>query len=138
LSDFEYRKYHEYRDISLEDMVAWLFNDYFRYQKVEIKNIETKNDIIKELEQGNMILTPMDGRLLKNPFYSPPGPERHMILIRGYDYQTKEFITNDPGTRRGENYRYSENTLFKAIRAYSTGYHNPIDEIEKKMIVISR
>jgi len=119
-------------------MVVWLFNDYFNYQKVEIKNIETKDDIIRELEQGNIVLTPMDGRLLKNPFFTPPGPERHMILIRGYDYQTKEFITNDPGTRRGENYRYSENTLIKAIRAYSTGYHNKIEKIEKKMIVVSK
>jgi len=138
LSDFEYRKYKEYRDVSLEDIKNWLFNDYFNYKKVEVKNIETIADIIKELEQGKVVLTPMDGRLLKNPYFTPPGPERHMILIRGYDYQTKQFITNDPGTRRGENYRYPEQVLFKAIRAYSTGYHNKIEKVEKKMIVVEK
>jgi len=37
-----------------------------------------------------------------------------MIVIRGFDPATKEFITNDPGTKRGEFYRYDIDLLEKA------------------------
>ncbi len=138
LSDFEYRKIGEYRDVSLDDMVNWLFKKYFNYNKVEIKEVKLANDIVKELERGRVVLTPMNGQLLKNPYFVPPGPARHMILIKGYDYETEQFIVNDPGTRRGESYRYPAETIIKAIRAYSTGYHEKIDKVEKKMIVIEK
>jgi len=138
LSNFEYRKYGEYRDVSLRDIVAWLFKDYFNYQKVSVKPVKDASDIIKELEAGHLVLLPMDGQKLKNPYFSPPGPERHMILVRGYDYVKDQFITNDPGTRRGAAYRYSSATIFKAIRAYETGYHKPIKEIVKEMIVVEK
>lgn len=61
-----------------------------------------------------------------------------MILIKGYDYKTKQFITNDPGTRRGENYRYSALTIFKAIRPYRTGNKVAFAKLVKEMLVISR
>ncbi|MFA5184030.1 MAG: C39 family peptidase [Patescibacteria group bacterium] len=138
LSTFENKKYGEYRDVALADMVAWLFNDYFRYQKVAVKTVASAADIIKELEKGNLVLTPMDGRLLKNPYYTEPGPERHMILIKGYDYKAKQFITNDPGTRRGEGYRYKEEVLFRAIRDYQTGHKLPFGSLTRSMIVVSK
>jgi len=138
LSSFEFKKYGEYRDVSLADIKQWLFNDYFNYQNVEIKPVVTAADIIQELEKGRIVLTPMDGRALENPYFNPPGPERHMILIKGYDYDRQEFIVNDPGTRRGESYRYPAKVIIKAIRAYSTGYHQPIKEIIKEMIVVEK
>jgi len=137
LSTFEKKKYGEYRDVALRDIVDWLFKDYFHYQGAEVKTVAGPADILKELEKGNLVLTPMNGRLLKNPNFSGLGPERHMVLIKGYDYKTKEFITNDPGTRRGENYRYSEKVIFNAIRAYRTGYHKPFGKLVKEMIVVS-
>ena len=79
---------------------------------------------------------PVDGRGL-NPKYKAPGPERHMILIRGYDDDTGEFITNDAGTRKGEKYRYKYEKLFNAIRDYPTGDHVPVVGRIKKMIVVS-
>jgi len=138
LSEFEKKKYGEYRDVALKDINAWLFRDYFKYKNAEIKSVKAAKDIILELEAGNIVLTPMDGRALNNPNFTAPGPERHMILIKGYDYKTKEFITNDPGTRKGESYRYSEKVLFEAIRAYPTGYHKPIESVIKEMIVVHR
>lgn len=138
LSDFEKKKYGEYRDVTLEDMVAWIFKDYFKYDKVSIKSIATTTDIISELEKGKIILAPMNGRELKNPNFTAPGPVTHMVLIKGYDYQTKEFITNDPGTRRGENYRYPEKIILKAIRVYPTGYHKEIKSIKKEVIVVAK
>lgn len=137
ISDFEKEKYDEYRDISLADIKAWIFKGYYDYEAVEIKTIKNADAILKELEAGNLILAPMNGRLLKNPYFTAPGPERHMVLIKGYDYTAKQFITNDPGTRRGENYRYSSKVIFNAIRAYTTGYHGPFAKIPKQILVVS-
>lgn len=140
ISDFELKKYGEYRDVSLEDLRKWVFIDYFKYDAKKVRVVEkiTLADIKKELAKGNLVLVPADGRALKNPYFTAPGPERHVLLIKGYDQKKKQFITNDAGTRRGENYRYSETVLFKAIRAYPTGYHLPIKKVEKKMLVVEK
>ncbi|MFA5154946.1 MAG: C39 family peptidase [Patescibacteria group bacterium] len=138
LSTFENKKYGEYRDVSLPDMAAWLFNDYFRHQAVAVKPVAGPADIVTELEQGNIMLAPMNGRRLKNPHYTAPGPERHMILIKGYDYERQEFITNDPGTRFGANYRYPADLFFRAIRDYQTGDKRPFQELSQHMLVVSR
>ena len=138
ISDFEKKKYGEYRDIVLPNIVAWIFNDYFKYNKVIIKNNITIDDIIVELENGNLVIAPMDGQKLGNPYFTPPGPETHMIVIRGYDPLAKQFITNDPGTKRGKAYNYDETILYNAIRAYPTGWHETIKTIEKNVIVVSK
>ncbi len=135
-SDYILKKYGEYRDISAADTVAWILNDYFKYSKVALKKNITVDDIVAELNRGNVVLTPMDGQMLHNPNFTPPGPPRHMLVIRGYDPERKVFITNDPGTRKGEGYEYSAKVLFEAIRDYPTGYHEPIAKIEKNMIVV--
>lgn len=137
-SDYLLEKYGEYRDISSTDTVDWIFKDFFKYNKVAIKyNIQVE-DIIYELSQGNLVITPMNGQIMNNPYFTPPGPPRHMIVIRGYDKEKNIFITNDPGTRHGENYEYDAKVLFEAIRDYPTGYHEPINEIERNMIVVWR
>ncbi|MFA7088139.1 MAG: C39 family peptidase [Patescibacteria group bacterium] len=138
LSDWEKSKYGEDRDVALFDMLVWIFGDYFSHGNVAIKSVRTADDILMELEKGHLVLTPMDGQALKNPYFTPPGPERHMILIKGYDYDAGEFITNDPGTRRGENYRYSSAVIFKAIRPYTTGFHEPFPDNGKEVIVIGK
>lgn len=127
LSDFQQEKYGEYRDASLKDIEGRMFRDYFNYEKTEIKDVTSPADIILELEKGNLVLIPANGQALKNPNFKVPGPERHMVLIKGYDYEKEEFITNDPGTRNGSDYRYKKDLLFEAIRAYKTGYHLPFD-----------
>lgn len=137
-SDYIQEKYGESRDVSTSDIIDWIFKDYFNYDKVRLVKGITSKDIIAELEKGNLVITPMDGVLLKNPNFVAPGPPRHMILIRGYNPTSKEFITNDPGTRNGELYRYSASVLYDAIRDYPTGYHETISQIEKNMIVVSK
>lgn len=135
-SDYTLKKYGEYRDITAADTVEWIIKDYFGYPNAALKKDITVDDIIAELNRGNLILTPMDGQMLHNPNFTPPGPPRHMLLIRGYDPKRQVFITNDPGTRKGEGYEYSAKVLFEAIRDYPTGYHEPISKIEKNMIVV--
>ncbi|MFZ4632135.1 MAG: C39 family peptidase [Patescibacteria group bacterium] len=138
ISDFEKKKYGEYRDVTLKDISSWIFKDYFKYEKVSLKTVTSTKNILAELEKGRIVLLPMNGQLLKNPNFKAPGPLTHMILVKGYDYKTKEFITNDPGTRKGENYRYSEKVIMGAIRVYPTGYHLGVKKIEKAMIVVEK
>jgi len=137
-SDYIQKKYGEYRDINTVDAIEWIYKDYFGFNKVELKKNISIQDIINELQNGHLVNTPMNGQILGNPYFTSPGPERHMVLIRGYDPQKNTFITNDPGTRHGELFEYNTQIFFNAIRDYPTGYHLPIEKIEKNMIVISK
>ena len=102
----------------------------------EIKNNITTSDIKDELYNGNIVIAGFDGTKLNNPNFKSPGPAHHTILIIGYDPSTQEFITNDPGTSHGGQYRYSETVISDALRDYPTGNHKPVTTLEKNIIVI--
>jgi len=138
LADWEQEKYGEHRDVSVEDVIDWIFKDYFSYNLVRSKLIGGAADILSELEAGNLVLAPANGQLLGNPNFTAPGPAHHFLVIKGYDYQTKEFITNDPGTRLGADYHYLADILYGALRAYPTGYHGQYDEIKKMAIIVEK
>lgn len=138
LSDWLLKKYGQYRDISAADTVDWIIKDYFNYQNAKLKKNITTDDLINELKGGNIIIAPMNGQLLGNPFYTPPGPRHHMVVVIGYDFVKKTFITNDGGTRRGKLYEYKADVLFKAISDYPTGNHKITNQIEKNIIVIGK
>ncbi|MDP3837090.1 MAG: C39 family peptidase [bacterium] len=137
-SDYIQKKYGEYRDVSAADTLNWIIKDYFKYDKATIKEDVTLQQIIDELLQGNVIVAPMNGQSLHNPKFVAPGPPNHMLVIIGYDADRKVFITNDPGTRLGKSYEYSLDVIYDAIRVYPTGYHKPIERIEKDIIVVSK
>ncbi len=137
-SDYSQETHGEFRDISAEDTVQWIFKEYFKYDKVSVKKDVSIQNIITELEKGNIIVIPANGQKLGNPYFSGAGPERHMLVIRGYDRAKKQFITNDPGTKRGAGYRYNETVLYNAILSYSTGSHEPVTRTEKDIIVVSK
>jgi len=138
LANWEQKKYGEHRDTAPTDVVERLFKKYFNYEDVAIKTVSGAADILKELEKGNLVLVQTNGQKLKNPNFTGLGPERHMLLIKGYDYQKKEFIVNDPGTRRGADYRYPEKIIFSALRSYKTGNKLAFGPLKREMIVISR
>lgn len=138
ISNYQEERFGEYRDTSSYDTMERIIKGYFGYNFVEIKRDIVLKDIINEIEKGKAVIIPANGQLLGNPYFTQPGPERHMLVIMGYDANSREFITNDPGTKRGEKYRYQEEILFNAIRDYPTGYHQPIEKIEKVMIMIGR
>lgn len=71
------------------------------------------------LASRQLVLLPALGRRLGNPYYKAPGPLYHMLLVKGY--QGSEFITNDPGTRRGESYRYEQSVLSQAVHDWNGG-----------------
>ena len=136
-SKYQQDTYGEYRDVSAADTVVRIIQGFFGYSFARFQPDITISDIVNELSRGNLVITPVNGQLLGNPYFTPPGPERHMVVIRGYDPEKQEFITNDPGTKRGLLYRYPQDTLYTALRDYHTGYHILIPEVKKNMIVVS-
>ena len=138
ISDFELEEYGSYMDTSASDTIKRILVAYFDYDEAELQYDIEAEDIIAELEKGNIVMAPFNGRKLGNPNFVAPGPERHMLLIIGYDYDKKEFITNDPGTRLGKGFRYDRDVLFTAIRDYATGENLPIVGNRKAMIVLGR
>ena len=136
ISEYIEEKYGEYRDISVYDIKNWIFNDYFKYENVEVLENVTKETIINKLNNNNILLIPTNGRLLENPNFVSPGPKTHMVVILGYDIEKNIFIVNDPGTRLGENYEYNMDILYNAIYSYPTGYHEDVDFVEKNIIVV--
>lgn len=78
---------------------------------------EFSEDTIKTaLTENKLVLAPVDGRKLGNPYFRQPGPIYHMFVIKGYD--EKSFIVNEPGTKRGQDYRYTYQTMKNAIGDY--------------------
>ena len=136
ISDYELNTYGEFHDLSAQDFINRIFKGYFNYDNVRVQYGSKKDDITRELSRGNLVLVPTNGQKLNNPYYKLPGPLQHMLVIRGYDPATKEFITNDPGTKRGELFRYPENVVMDAVYEYPTGNHEPVSEIQKVMIVV--
>jgi len=135
ISNFEQDHFGEFKDTSVAD-TAEIMRSYFDYQNIEVKNNITAEDIKAELANGNLVITAINGQKVGNPFYSGLGPLQHMIVIKGYDAERKEFISNDPGTMRGEGYRYAESVLDAALQDYITGFKEPILEVNKRMIVV--
>ena len=72
-------------------------------------------DLQDILNEGHLIIAPFAGKLLDNPNFRNGGPLYHMLVIKGYDAEKNHVVTHDVGTRNGENYVYSWETVEKAL-----------------------
>lgn len=115
---------------------AEYFTDYLEYDPARVRVVKdiTIDDIKAVLAQGYPVIVPAAGRELGNKYFQTPGPLYHMLVIVGYDQD--EFITNDPGTRRGEGYRYQQEVLYNAIHDW-TGDYDTILSGQKVMLVVT-
>lgn len=136
--EYQINTYGSAVDTSATDTLERLIFGYYGYEKAMLKQINDSSDLKKELYADSVVIVPTDGTVLGNPNFTAPGPDRHMLVIIGYDAETNEFITNDPGTRNGKSYRYDADILFTAIGDYPSGDHVPITNREKNILVIWR
>lgn len=102
-----------------------------------LKNVEVKYDIALDnikaaVASGFPVIVPAAGRELHNPYYRAPGPLYHMLVVKGYTKDGK-IITNDPGTKHGENYVYDGQVLWNAIHDWNGG---DVLNGKKAMIVV--
>lgn len=79
----------------------------------------TIDDLKKEIVAGRPVIIPASGKDLPNPNFRNGGPNYHMLVVTGYDED--EFITNDPGTKNGEGYRYKYGDLYDAVHDWDPG-----------------
>ncbi len=124
-------------DASIQDQYAWqtangyaiditaaevvqVLHAYFELDAQLIQN-PTVEQLQQALDGGSLIIAPAAGQLLGNPYFTPPGPVYHMFVITGYDSKRQQFITNDPGTRRGEKYRYDFSVIMNALHDWNGG-----------------
>ena len=126
-----------YYDTSTQDTIRFA-GEYSGFKGFRLQRAIGWRDILRALEQGFLVIVPADGRVLHNPNFKGLGPQEHMLVIRGYNYNTQEFISNDPGTRFGKEYRYHRKVLFAAIRDYKTGHKEKGRPRTKSMIVVEK
>ena len=95
-------------------------NEYFSFSDYEVKEDIQKTDMVESLKKGRILLVPLYGRALGNPYYTPPGPIPHMVIVHGYDSEKREFIVHDPGTKSGNDMRFDEDVFFNSMWMYPT------------------
>lgn len=130
LVEYQKQKFGYFEDTDAET-TARIMRDYYGHKGAKAVYEITIDDIKKELAKGRPVIVPAAGRLLGNPFYTFPGPLYHMLAIKGYTEEN--FITNDPGTKRGKDFLYPFERLYGAIHDWNNG---DIYNGRKAMIVV--
>lgn len=115
--DWQKEKFGYYEDTNTTEMLI-MAQEYFGLNAHIVYN-PTINQLKKELADGNLIIVPAAGQQLPNPHFRAPGPPYHVLVLTGYD--SDEFISNDPGTRHGEDFKYKYDDLMRAIHDYNGG-----------------
>lgn len=115
-SMIKYEEEHGYLPSITLDQLNKIAADYLGMTNGKVIKNVTVDDIKNELFSGKPVIIGAAGRLLENPHFKNGGPNYHMLVIKGYN--SKGFITNDPGTKYGETYFYDFHTLYEAIHDY--------------------
>lgn len=121
-------------DLMIEEVNA-AAADLYGYKNWRIVEKPELEEIKKELAEGNIIIIPLAGREIGNPYYRSPGPLYHMLVISGYDNKKGVFITQDPGTKRGKDFTYKFDTLIKANHD-AVGDKNKITQGPARILVV--
>lgn len=121
--------------ITMEELAAVLENYYGGTYKPRLIYNVSPEDIKREIAAGNPVIAPTAGKKLNNPYFSGGGPWYHMLVITGYDHTN--FITNDPGTWRGEDYQYTHEVLLDSIHDW-VGVPEQIEDGGKVVMVVER
>jgi hypothetical protein len=104
---------------------------YFGDVTAKVIEDPTIEEIKTYVNKGIPVIVPAAGQHLGNPFFSGEGPLYHYYVIRGFD--GTNFITNDPGTRHGENYTYSAEVVMRTMGDWNNG--DPVNG-EKRILIL--
>lgn len=138
LSQLSKRLFGTTVDTSAEDTLTLYRHFTGRKDAGMVLDPATGEAMQSALAEGSILIVPVNGQALGNPHFTAPGPETHMLVVIGYDTETQEYITHDPGTRHGSRYRYAEERLWKSMRDYPTGDHILATAVKKRAIVIEK
>ena len=114
MTDWQVENFGEHRDIYADDVKKFI-NGYYDMplEEIEIVYNASLEDIETYLLKGYPVIVPIMGDILDNPYYPHPG--YHMLIATGYTED--RIITNDNGTRRGENFSYDKETFSEAMNS---------------------
>jgi len=118
-------------DVTMEEL-AEVAREHYGLQ-AHVETDVTVESIERHIAAGQPVIIPAAGRQLGNPYFSGEGPWYHVLTIVGYDKTS--FITNDPGTRRGEGYKYEKDHLVDVIHDW-TGVKEDIQNGPKAMLIV--
>lgn len=127
---FEDAEYGYNKDTTSAD-VAKTAQEFYGYSKTIVTDA-TEAKIKAVLANGYPVIVPAYGKALLNPNFRNGGPEYHMLVIKGYT-KDGQWITNDPGTRRGADYIYPKQRLLDAIHDFNA---EDMRQGRKLMIVV--
>lgn len=108
--------------------------DYFGLS-ARVSTDVTAERMKHHINDGKIVLVPVYGKALRNPHYRSGGPYYHMIAIIGYDGDY--FITHDPGTQYGAQYRYHKDVVLPAIHDLTVPETNIVSG-KPAMVVIEK
>jgi hypothetical protein len=119
--DFEKSTVGDWKSTDADTTVA-VMNAYFKDRGITaaVRPIVSIDDVKRALAAGSPVMLPASGHLLKNPNFKNGGPVYHMLVAKGYTADGR-IVTNDPGTRLGEDYVYDAATLWDAIHDWNGG-----------------
>ena len=133
LAIFELKTLGYEKDTNLKDTERML-RDFYGYNKSRIVENPTSAFIRGEIAKGNLVIVPAAGALLENPYFRAK-PRYHMVVVKGFDHA--DFIVNEPGTRFGNGFRYSQSNLMDAMHDFVPESQN-ITTGRKAVVVVEK
>ncbi len=124
---------HGYAEDLTAEQLGTIAKEYYGFSYTTSAPVSVES-IEAQLQDGIPVIVPAAGRELGNPYFSGTGPWYHMLVITGYD--DGRFITNDPGTKRGQNFVYDKHVLLSAIHDWA-GVKEEIRTGKKTMLVVT-
>jgi len=128
LVEWENKMFGDYKHTDLEQNER-IISEYLGLKYSVVKN-PSFEDVKKALNKGHLVLMTFAGKALHNPNYKNGGPNYHAMVIKGYE--DNKIVTNDVGTRKGEDYVYSWDTINSALHDWA----EPIENGNKVMLEI--
>ena len=91
-----------------------ILTGYYLWERAYLSLDPSVEYMVNEIENGHVIILPINGQILDSPYYSDPAPAHHNLLIVGVDKETQVFIVHDPGTIRGANLEISYEKILES------------------------
>jgi hypothetical protein len=129
LVEYEKKQYGQYEHQTAAEITK-ILKDRYALDSVIINNPSFEY-VRQTLNKGHLIIMTFAGKKIGNPYYKNGGPIYHAMVIKGYK-EGQKIITADVGTKNGEDYVYSWQTIIGALHDWAT----PIENGPKRMIEV--
>ena len=112
--DWQLKHFGDHHDIYADEVKEFISGYYeIPPENIEITYDADLEDIKKYIQEDYPVIVPIMGNTLNNPYYPHPG--YHMLVVTGYT--ENRIITNDNGTRRGEDFSYDNQIFLDAMNS---------------------